>query len=180
MKARIFSLLLLAAFASASCAGRQDSSGQTGLSFVPVVHESSGSGGKIKHVVIIVQENRSFDNFFDCFPGTDCVKTAPGPNPQPKPTPGNKSSPCPATFPTASPGPTPTPIKLQFGAPLPSYDPDHSYCPAFVTEYDGGKLDGFYWDDGVTFGKPAALYPYRVVAKKQIQPYWDMATQYVL
>ena len=29
--------------------------------------------GKIKHVVIIVQENRSFDNLFQGYPGADTV-----------------------------------------------------------------------------------------------------------
>ena len=178
MKTRIFWLVLLAAFATVSCSGREGSNGQTSLSFLPATHPSSGSSGKIKHVVIIVQENRSFDNFFDCFPGTDCVKSAPGPGPQPSP--GSQSSPCPASFPTPSPGPSPTPINLKFGTALPALDPDHSYCPAFVTEYDGGKLDGFYWDDGVYPGEIAGIYPYQVVAEKQIQPYWDMATQYVL
>ena len=175
-RARLFSVVMLAAVTLASCSLR--SGGQfAGQSFLPAASPLSESRGKIKHVVIIVQENRSFDNFFDCFPGTDCVKSAPGPGPSPGPH--TVSSPCPASFPTASPGPTPTPIQLNFNAPLPAYDPDHSYCPAFLTEYDGGKMDGFYWDDGLV-GGPAQLYPYRVVAENQIQPYWDMATQYVL
>jgi phospholipase C len=163
--------------AACSSSGTVPSAGFGAAGSIPQAHRRGGST-PITHVVIIVQENRSFDNFFDCFPGTDCVKTAPGPGPSPGPH--TKSSPCPASFPTPSPGPTPTPIALNFGAPLYALDPDHSYCPAFVTEYDGGKLDGFYWDDGVQYGQPAGLYPYRVVAEKQIQPYWDMATQYVL
>ena len=178
MKARLFSLLLLAAFATASCGGRQDSSGQTGLSFVPVAHESSGSSGKIKHVVIIVQENRSFDNLFDCFPGTDCVKSAPGPGPEPGPT--TSASPCPNPVSTPTPGPTPTPIAIKFGTKLPDYDIDHTYCSAFITAYDGGKQDGFYWEGFIRQGVPAKNYPYSVVAVKHIQPYWDLATQYVL
>ncbi|HVA33938.1 MAG TPA: alkaline phosphatase family protein, partial [Candidatus Baltobacteraceae bacterium] len=31
----------------------------------------SGLSGKIQHVVVIVQENRSFDNFFATYPGAD-------------------------------------------------------------------------------------------------------------
>ncbi|MEO9026253.1 MAG: alkaline phosphatase family protein [Candidatus Tumulicola sp.] len=139
--------------------------------------EAGGGQGKIQHVVIIVQENRSFDNFFDCFPGTDCVKTAPGPGAAP--TRGSKSSPCPILA-TPSPGPTPTPIQIALDTKLAGFDIDHTYCPAFVTQYDGGKMDGFYW---TVFGGPggvAGTYPYGVVAQKQIQPYWDMAQQYVL
>jgi len=173
----LFPLILLAACAFVSCSNQGNTVGGVSAGFMPAAQPFNDSRGKIKHIVIIVQENRSFDNFFDCFPGTDCVTTAPPPAPQPSP--GSQSSPCPAAFPTASPGPTPTPIQLTVGAPLPAYDPDHTYCPAFVTEYDGGKLDGFYWDDGLP-GGPPELYPYRVVAEKAIQPYWDMATQYVL
>ena len=157
------------------CSGSVGPSGGSGAAgFVPEAH---GSKGKIEHVVIIVQENRSFDNFFDCFPGTDCVKTAVGAAPMP--TPGTKSSPCPLLV-APSPGPTPTPIQIAFNAKLVTYDIDHSYCPAFVTEYDGGKMDGFYW---AVFGGPggrAKTYGYQVVAQKQIQPYWDLAKQYVL
>jgi phospholipase C len=144
--------------------------------FVPQTKYASQN--KIQHVVILVQENRSFDNFFDCFPGTDCVKNAPGPGPQPGPT--THASPCPNPVSTSTPGPTPTPIKLHFGAALRGYDIDHTYCSAFVTEYDGGKLDGFYWAAFIQPGVPAGKYPYQVVGKKFIQPYWDMATQYVL
>jgi phospholipase C len=143
----------------------------------PFALADAGSSGKIKHIVVIVQENRTFDNFFDCFPGTDCVKTAPGPGASPGPR--TVSSPCPVLH-TLPPGPTPTPIALQFGAPLVDLDPDHDYCEAFKTEYDAGRMDGFYWEGGCVFKAPCKLYTYRVTAEKQIQPYWDMATQYVL
>jgi phospholipase C len=43
----------------------------------------SGTGiGKIKHVVVIMQENRSFDSYFGTFPGgqrpVHCLPTQPG------------------------------------------------------------------------------------------------------
>jgi phospholipase C len=149
-----------------------------GVPSAGVPHGDSSSQGKIQHIVLIVQENRSFDNLFDCFPGTDCVKTAPGPGVQPGPH--TSPSPCPDAVPTPSPGPTSTPIQLQFGVPLYVADPDHNYCPAFRTEYDGGRMDGFYWVGGIFKGKPSKLYVYRVTDPKQIQPYWDIAQQYVL
>ena len=34
----------------------------------------NASSSKIKHVVIIVQENRTFDNFFATYPGVDGAK----------------------------------------------------------------------------------------------------------
>jgi phospholipase C len=137
----------------------------------------AGQGNKIKHIVVIVQENRTFDNFFDCFPGTDCVKTAPGPGAQPGPS--SVPSPCPALH-TLPPGPTPTPIALQFNVPLVDLDPNHFYCPGFKVEYDGGRMDGFYWEADCTYHKSCESYTYRVTNPKQIQPYWDMASQYVL
>ena len=143
-----------------------------------VIPGATASSGKIQHVVIIVQENRSFDNFFDCFPGTDCVKTAAGHGPKPGPT--TKQSPCPDVVPTPTPGPTRKPIEITFGAHLASYDPNHSYCPAFRVEYDAGRMDGFYWNGGLVQGEPDKRLVYQVVAEKNIQPYWDMATQYVL
>jgi phospholipase C len=159
------------------CSGSGSAGGQAHAGgFVPAARAAKNP---IKHVVIIVQENRSFDNFFDCFPGTDCVKTAPGKGPSPGPH--TQASPCPELGPTPGPGPTPKPIRIKFGVPLVSIDPDHSYCPGFVTEYDGGKMDGFYWVGGVEPSPiPAGKAPYQVVAKNQIRPYWDLATQYVL
>jgi phospholipase C len=169
-------LSCLAAIAIAAACSRTSLPSATSIAS-PFSERDLGPG-KIRHVVFIVQENRSFDNFFDCFPGTDCVKTAPGPGVQPAPTASN--SPCPPPAPTPSPGPTPTPIKLQFGVPLYVLDPDHNYCPAFRTEYDGGRMDGFYWVGGIVQGQPSKQYVYRVTRPKDIQPYWDMATQYVL
>ena len=167
-------VLAAAAVALASCAGfgKPADLPATSRQFS---RDAFGSG-KIQHIVVIVQENRSFDNFFDCFPGTDCVKQAPGPGPQPGPT--TPASPCPVLG-SPSPGPTPTPIAIQFGTRLAALDPGHTYCPSYVTEDDGGKMDGFYWVDGLPTSV-GGTYPYRVVASKQIQPYWDIASQYVL
>ncbi len=135
-----------------------------------------GGTGKIQHIVVIVQENRTFDNFFDCFKGTECVKSAPGPGG--KPQPGTAASPCPILT-TPTPGPTPTPIKILFKQSLLVLDPGHTYCPSFKEEYDNGKMDGFSYVDGL----PQAArknYVYSVTAPNQIKPYWAMAKQYVL
>ena len=37
----------------------------------PLARINSSGAGKIKHVVIIFQENRSFDNLFQGYPGAD-------------------------------------------------------------------------------------------------------------
>src|SRR6202023_4189609 len=48
-------------------------------SLVPAGHQAryvaGSAGGKIQHVVIIVQENRSFDNLFQGYPGADTVSS---------------------------------------------------------------------------------------------------------
>ncbi len=171
---------LIAFFTASTVAACSSSSSgsRTSLDAAGYLPQGRASQSKIQHIVIIVQENRSFDNFFDCFPGTDCAKNAPGPGPQPGPT--SLASPCPNPVATPTPGPTPTPIPIAFGTKLPDYDIDHTYCSAFITAYDGGRLDGFYWEGSTQAGVPTKTYAYQVVAQKHIQPYWDLASQYVL
>jgi phospholipase C len=60
---------------------------------------------------------------------------------------------------------------------------DLQHChSAFETEYDGGKMDGFNLiGKGVCpTAKPAGTLPYQYVEESQIQPYWDIAEQWVL
>jgi phospholipase C len=156
------------------CAGTSMPSSTAGAA---ALAKTEASSGKIQHIVIIVQENRTFDNFFDCFKGTDCVKTAPGPGAQPGPT-QPTSSPCPVLY-TPSPGPTPTPIQIQFHQKLLVLDPGHTYCPSFKTEYDNGRMDGFAYVDGLP-GDAKKNYVYRVTDPSHIKPYIAMAQQYVL
>lgn len=181
MRKSVFPLAFAIILTIAACSGLGNGSSVTPGGNAAFAPQARSASSKIQHIVIIVQENRSFDNFFDCFPGTGCVTTAPPPMPQPSPYPPVRSSPCPAALPTPSPGATPTPIAITFNAALPASDIDHGYCPAFVVDYDGGKMDGFYW--GSTLHSPdhtAKTYAYQVVDKSKIQPYWTMATQYVL
>jgi len=77
---------------------------------------TSVARGKISHVVVIVQENRSFDNVFNGFPGADTV------------TSGKTSS-----------GAT---IPLQPISFLETYDVSHDEAD-YLKAYDGGAMDGF-------------------------------------
>jgi phospholipase C len=174
MQKKFGALLCFAAIAAViGCSG---GSIPNANSDAPALARAAASGGKIQHIVIIVQENRTFDNFFDCFKGTDCVKTAPGPGA--KPGPYTAASPCPVLN-TPTPGPSPTPIKVRFHQSLLVLDPGHTYCPSFKMEYDNGKMDGFSYVDGLPV-QAKKNYVYEVTDPSQIKPYIAMANQYVL
>src|SRR5215471_15153978 len=76
-------LIALTACSAGSSAGsspaRSTSSGKAAESPAKVTANTDGttSSGvgihKIKHVIIIVQENRSFDSYFGTFPGADGI-----------------------------------------------------------------------------------------------------------
>ena len=61
----------------AGCTGQAGQAGQTGQASPTsqarhTVQPTSGIG-KIRHVVVIMQENRSFDSFFGTYPGADGI-----------------------------------------------------------------------------------------------------------
>jgi phospholipase C len=111
-------------------------------------------GQKIAHIVIVIQENRSFDNLFATYPGADG-----------------------AQYGTLHTGKQ---FKLT-KAPLVVKDINHMRS-GYLTEYDNGKMDGFdQIGFGATGGGgPAGTYPLRYVDPSQIQPYWAMAKNYAL
>jgi phospholipase C len=105
----------------------------------------------IQHIVVIVQENRSFDNLFATFPGAD--GTTQGTLHNGKIIPLKKHA-------------------------LVALDINHNYG-TYLTDYDGGKMDGFDLSH-IDGNNPAGKYPYQYVDPTQIQPYWTLAQQYVL
>jgi phospholipase C len=110
---------------------------------------------KIRHVVIIFQENRTTDDLFNGFPGADTVRF--GLNSSGKRVPLE-------------------PIGLT--AP---YDLSHAHS-AFEIEYAQGKLDGFSNEPAscvsATFCGPPHRLAYGYVPHGEIVPYFDMAMQY--
>ncbi len=107
--------------------------------------QTNSPGGYIKHVVIIVQENRSFDNLFAKFPGADGAASGAMSN-------GRV-------------------IKLKEST---LYDPNflgHKHAD-FATDYAGGKMDGGIGLRANGFNPRCA---YQYVDPKQIEPYWTMA-----
>ena len=134
-----------------SCSAKAGSAG--GIPPVPSISEpQSGSiGNYIKHVVIVVQENHSFDNLFATFPGADGS------------TRGKMYD-----------GKTINLKKSDLYNPK-FYENSHQ---AFVVDYDGGKMDG--WNLVYVGSAPCPRCAYEYVNPKQIKPYWSMASQYAL
>jgi phospholipase C len=144
-----FALLLVVA-AGCSGGGGSSSSGSPPISG-PTTGPAPTPNPLIKHVVIIVQENRSLDNLFATFPGADGATSG-------KTKKGT--------------------VRL---AKYPLEDPldIHHIWQTFITEYDNGAMDGF-GNIGYNDGSPAGNFPYQYVDPNDIQPYWSMAKQYTL
>jgi phospholipase C len=112
--------------------------------------------GKISHVVIIIQENRSVDNLFQGLKGADTQSYA-----------------------LNSASKQITLLPIPFTAP---YDLDHEHG-GYAVESDSGKMDGFNLEHSTNCaglaGCPkadAAAYGY--LPRKEVAPYFDMAEQY--
>ena len=111
----------------------------------------------INHVIVIVQENRTVDNLFQGYPGANTQSW--GLNHQGQ------------IVPLA-------PSDLRG-----FYDLSHKYR-AFLEDYDSGRMDGFSEETEHCYRKhecpPADIASYGYVPQDQVQPYWDLAGQYVL
>ncbi len=124
----------------------------------PTVAPSSPT--PITHIVVLVQENRTFNNLFATYPGT--AGTTVG-----KMRTGTGS------------GAKTVPINLKEVNLLNSVSLVHTY-PGFITGYRGGNMDAF---NLIIYGptqKPEGDLPYQYVNPQQVVPYWDMAQQYAI
>ena len=108
----------------------------------------------INHIVVIMQENRSFDNYFGTYPGANgipkgtCVPLSPD----------NPSVGC---------------VKPFLSTDVISGDLPHGYQSS-VVGYDNGKMDGFMVGENEN---PKTMTYYD---NKTIPYYWDLAKNYVL
>jgi phospholipase C len=121
----------------------------------PIVGSSHGRYG-ISHVVIVIQENRSFDYLFRGYPGADSASSG-------------------LTHAGASVPLTEIPLENP-------YDLDHQVSD-FLQDYNGGQMNGFDLEGGGTIGGGHAqsAYPqYGYAPQSEVQPYWKMAQSYVL
>ena len=151
--------VLVAACVLSACAERGASSSFIGCSADARVAALALRGTPIKHVVFIVQENRSFNNLFLGFPGATTAKYGLDND-------GKK-------------------VKVRARALATSWDLGHSSGTFFI-DCDGQstipgthcKMDG--WNQGGILGQAPPNAPYSYVPQSQIQPYWTLAQQYVL
>ena len=152
---QLFAIVLLgSSLVLTSCSGSgggtlsPPAADQTALS---QAHERLTS--KIEHIVILIQENRSFDNLFATFPGADGATTGVRHNGRVIPL---------------------TPHALE------SIDGGHNY-KAYLADYDAGKMDGFDLERFNSGSKKnAGTYYYQYVKPADIQPYWTLAEQFAV
>jgi hypothetical protein len=109
----------------------------------------------IKHVIFLVKENHSFDNYFGKYPGADGATEGP-------------TLKCDQGF---APGPT---VPLTDAPYMYPHDLGHAFVPG-LTAIDGGKMDGF---NCVTYGDD--LTGYTQFDRKTLPAYWALADRFTL
>ncbi|MBV8530313.1 MAG: hypothetical protein JO104_03275 [Candidatus Eremiobacteraeota bacterium] len=189
---RHWALVLFIAAAVAACAGGTSSPMPGGA--LPAAAFPKGST-PISHVVIVIQENRSFDNFFATFPGANGATTGLA-EPMSKSIAASckaKKQPVitkPATVPLTKVDLVGKGFPGNFGW---NNDLPHTYPSGYLAECNSAglqpsasdpcRMDGF---DATRFGpngegpQATCTYTYQYVDPRIIAPYWDMAKQYVL
>ncbi|MBV8198661.1 MAG: hypothetical protein JO263_11025, partial [Candidatus Eremiobacteraeota bacterium] len=111
---------------------------------------STPSGSPIQHVVIVLQENRTFENLFHAYPGAHTVNFGYDHN-------GNQ-------------------VTLKSTRLMVPYDPSHDYS-AWLTEYNNGGMNGFDLET-LDYGSGAPKdFAYQYAVQSDVQPYWDMAAE---
>jgi phospholipase C len=127
-------------------------------------HQLSNTGtSPIQHVVIVIQENRSFDDLFALFPGANGAKRG-----LMKVKQGT--------------GYIDKSVKLAGHSLIEKRDFGHCHV-SYETDLDGGKMDGFNLAVvGGCGGRgiPAGRRPYQFVKESDIEPYWAIAQHWVL
>jgi phospholipase C len=113
---------------------------------------SSNSLAGISHIVVVFQENHTFDNYFGSYPGANGTA---GKGLLLPSTPGGLPSIAPFHSPTLTPA-----------------DMNHSWASAHA-DYDSGRMDGFVYSEG---GDGTLAY----FDRSDIPRYWALADEYVL
>ena len=118
---------------------------------------NASSSGKIRHIVYVIQENRSFNDMFEGYPGARTTPTG-------KDSSGKKI--------------TLVPMSLKV-----TYDMDHSAHAMFEDCNGTGTIPGTHcrmngFNNEQVYGSPGGQYSY--VPHSESKPYWDMAHEFVL
>lgn len=149
--AKLLHAILLAFLGTSSaCSGHNDATvpSATSLSF----HEIGSPTGKVRHVIIVVQSGRTFENIFAGWPGADA--------------------------PTTGVTHTGRIVKLRET----TYRQDRAMQSSFESSkssWHGGEMNGFDLNHFVD-GNNVGLYPYSYLRHDDISPYRQIAAQYVL
>lgn len=165
MQARLASALLAVVLLSACNGNAFAPSFETRPPGTPQDDTAARARSPIRHVVLIVQENRTFNDFFATFAGADGTTTGKA---QPDSQCGFGAEKT-ITLKESS-------LLTRLDGKL--QDLTHSYQGYAVARHDGA-MDGF---DKVNFGsgQPECAYPYQYTNPDDIKPYWEMAQQYAL
>ncbi len=152
---RGFTAVALAGLAAAACSSGGGGGGAPPLPISPPPTHGppqTGPEGKyIKHIVVIVQENRTLNDIFAGFKGAD----------------------------TRTYGFTHTGARVRLKA-ITFNGPDilHNW-PNAMADWNGGRMNGF--DRSLyTNNRPAGTYTYAYLRRDQVAPYWTMAREYAL
>lgn len=115
----------------------------------------------IKHIVVVIQENRSLDNIFGDPSGQIAGLQ--------RHTTGIAN--CPGIL--ENPDIALQPVKLEY-----AHDVNHSWASS-QKSFDGGKMDGFCYD-AFYYDSPSLPYAYVPDTPSEAGPYWEMASKYVV
>jgi phospholipase C len=134
------------------------------------VKRGTGPSGYISNVIVIIQENRSFENFFAGYPGANAPTYGCG-----LPTNGKRSNAPKRQTSTGCPvGDQVIPLhQVTF-----EKEPNLSHLfEAGIIDWNNGNMDGF-----TNWGRGAHLHDaaYAYIEPSEVAPYWTMAQQYVL
>jgi phospholipase C len=143
-------VVLFVAILAACAAPNQSSVGTLPFTHSKRNADREKTAPKIQHVIIVIQENRSFDNLFATYPGADGATQGLNWN--------GKI------------------VQLKKRPLVSQLDLNNSHL-AWVTDFDSGKMDGFGL---VWVNEHRCTCAYQYVDPTQIQPYWNMAQNYVL
>jgi phospholipase C len=127
----------------------------------------SGPTTPINHIVIVMQENHAFDNFFGAFPGLDPAYSVLGPNVICNPYQLSNPSNCVSPWNGDS-----------MAATIQQQDMGHSWAMSH-TALDGGKLDAFVSAQYAKHGTNAK-YAMSYYTGATLPDYWDFASYFSL